>query len=883
MPLSPGTKLGQYEIVESVGAGGMGEVYRARDTKLGRDVAIKVLPDKFAQDKERLDRFEREARLLAQLNHSNIATLHGLEESDGRQFLVMELVEGETLAERIAKGPIPIDEAIPLFIQVAEGIEAAHEKGIIHRDLKPANIKIGPDGKPKILDFGLAKALAGEVVVQDLSQSPTLTRDATETGVLLGTAPYMSPEQARGKEVDRRTDIWSFGCVLFEALSGSVAFLGDTTSDTLAAVLGGEPDWSALPEEAPSLIRSLLRRCLEKELHERLRDAWDIRIQIEEALKEAHSKPLVVTPRKARARAVPWIVVVLSAFLIGGLTVRMLTGPGQPPSSSPIRFVINLPPESRFQTRGSPPIVVSPDGHNVVFAAMESGRSRLYLRELDEFMATPLAGTEDARSPFFSPDGEWVGFFARGELQKVALAGGPASTICGTAYLSYGASWGMDDTILFATSGFSGLLRVSANGGTPHEITKPDSERGERQHSWPHFLPDGKTVLFNAQTSEGPRLAVLSLEDLSWRALLPGSGQAQYVPTGHLLYAESGLLLAVPFNISSLETTGSPTPVLDSIYTPVAGVPYFSVSHNGSLVYIVGSVTAEENALVWVDRLGQAAALSDDREVYRNPRLSRDGRRVAVTLGSDVGYQDIWVYDLERGGRTRLTTGGGYIWPFWTGDDARIIFTSKEDLYWTAADGSGEVEPLLIREHPQFPGSSSPRGILAFYEIHPDTRRDIWVLPLEGERIPLPFLVTVFDERTPVFSPDGRWLAYTSNEEGRDEVYVRPYPGPGAKWKISTDGGEEPVWSAEGHELFYRHGNEMMVVAVDTEPVFSRRKPQHLFEADYDVDPRRGVNYDVSPDVQRFVMIQSEEEAVPRQFHVVLNWAEELERLVPTE
>ena len=897
MPLTPGTKLGQYKVVEAIGKGGMGEVYRARDTKLGRDVAIKVLPEEFARDKERLDRFEREARLLAQLNHSNIATLYGLEEHDGQQFIVMELVEGETLAERIAKGSIPVDEAIPLFIQIAEGLEAAHEKAIIHRDLKPANIKIGEDGKPKILDFGLAKALAGEAVVQDLSQSPTLTRDATETGVLLGTAPYMSPEQARGKTVDKRTDVWAFGCCLYEALTGKAAFVGETVSDTIGKILEREPDWQALPAGVPALVRSLLRRSLQKVLTRRLQDIGDARIEIEESMAEP-ADSLAPVVQRSRWRTAPWVFLglITVAFLI--LLVGLWRG--TPVEEAPMRFNIQLSPDQPISRVGQA-VALSPGGGRLAYAAELGERlqqhygaleTQIYLRSFDQVEPRSLPGTEGVvASVFFSPDGQWLGFADRGGLKKISSAGGAAVSLA-DGWLIQGASWGPDDTIIFNRLG-RGLWRISASGGTPEQITIPEAEN--ESHRYPQFLPDGKAVLFSA----GPigrfdeaDIVVQSLATGERKVLHRGGYYPHYVPTGHLVFLHNGSLFAAPFDVDRLEVTALPRRILEHVWSdPQRGSANFALSQTGTLVYEPrGEEGALQRALIWVDREGQEELLAAELGAYHKPRISPDGSHVAVSV--DSGNWDVWIYDLARETSSRLTfdpaTDRRQVW---TPDGQRVVFSSRRNggvrnLFWKAADGTGMVERLTTSDYSQIAHSWSRDGkTLVFEQQNPETVQDLYVLSMDGERSSKPLLQTEFTEDRPAISPDGRWIAYRSNESGRFEIYVRPFPNvEDGKWMISTDGGISPVWGPHGREIFYRSLDDgaMIVARVQTEPTFTVETPVVLFTGSYYRSGDR--NYDISPDGRRFLMLKEVgQTADPETLVVVLNWFEELKRLVPTD
>ncbi len=886
-----GKTISHYKVIEKIGQGGMGEVYRASDTKLNRDVALKVLPKQFTQDPQRLARFEREAKLLASLNHPNIAAIYGLEEADGVRFLALELVPGDTLQERVAKGRVPLEEALEICRQIVEGMEAAHENGVIHRDLKPANVKVTPAGKVKILDFGLAKAFEAEPPVTDISQSPTLTEEMTRAGVILGTAAYMSPEQAKGEAVDKRADIFAFGAVLYELLTSKRAFQGDTITETIAAVLKSEPDWEKLPENTPWRIQELLRRCLQKAVRDRLDGIANVRIEIKLALED----PTAVSPTGAARVVQPtrrlWAMavgLVVLALVVGGMATWLFIQPSSPEQSLS-RFVIRLPPPIVLRSGNSNALAISPDGRNFVYRGVWEGRTRLYLRSLDEVVDKPIPGTEGVTgNAFFSPDGKSIGFFANNKLKKTSLAGGSPITLCDALSSGRSGDW-FEDTIVFAATLPTGqaLYQVSANGGEPEMLATVNLDAGEGAYTNPDFLPDGKDFLFNIRLDTGHQTALLSLETGEQKVLLENARQARYLSTGHLLYEQSrtGNLMVVPFDLAALEVTGDSVPVVQGVrQIPVGSVDY-AISDNGTLVYVPSTSTGGFNlTLVWVDRQGQATPLIEDRNVYNRPRLSPDGQRVAVGARSGAN-PDIWIYDIGPGTRMRLTVEGNNFSPVWTPDGTRVTFSSTrdgpQDLYWKPADGSGQAELLLNMNSLNIltPTSWSPDSeSLAFYEVNPASARDIWALPREGDA--LPFVATAFNERAPMFSPDGRWLAYVSDESGRDEIYVQPYPGPGGKWPISAEGGTEPHWSADGRELFYRLGDKMMVVEVQSEPAFTSGRPQLVFEGPY-VLGNSVANYDISPDGQRFLMIK-EEEGQQDQINVVLNWFEELKRLVPT-
>jgi eukaryotic-like serine/threonine-protein kinase len=874
-----GKRLGSYQIISMVGAGGMGEVYRARDTKLGRDVALKILPRSYANDPERLARFQREARLLASLNHPNIATIHGLERSGDVHYLVMELIPGRTLAERLAKGAIPLDECLKVARQIAEALETAHEKGIIHRDLKPVNVKLTPENLVKVLDFGLAKAFAGEADT-DLTQS-LLT--LSEEGRIVGTPSYMSPEQARGQAVDKQTDIWAFGCVFYEMLTGQQAFRGKTLTDTLAAVLERDVDWHALPAETPAKVRDLLRRCIQKDVNRRMRDIGDARIEIEEAL-SGTVEAGTVSVQKNWMRPLPLVgfpaIVVIVLLIVIGFLIRAT----RPPTRAITRLVVTLSPTDQLLGGG---IALSPDGSRLVYVARQGGMgARLYLRAIDHFEATPILGTEGANEPFFSPDGQSVGFHANGELMKVSLSGGAPLTLCKASALR-GATWGSDDTIIFAPSTGSGLYRVSAGGGSPTPLILPDQNKGESSYRWPAILPGGEALLFTIWGGADRRIGVLSLKTGERRVLVQGGSYPQYLPSGHLVYAREGGLLAVPFDLRQLAVTGPPVSVLEGVQmNPVNGFVALSTSADGSLAYLPGVSGAGELTLLWVDRKGAAQALPTPSRGYSGPQLSPDGKRLAVGItGTNPG---LWIYELARGTLTRLTTSILAPYQIWTSDGKRITFRSALgnpfNLDWMPVDGSGVEERLITGEGLPIPGSWSPDGqVLAFSEQNPTTGWDIWVLKLEGNRKPQPFLRTPSNEDAPIFSPDGRWLAYQSDESGRNEIYIRPFPSPGGRWQISTEGGTEPLWARIGQELFYRNGDKMMAVTIETKPNFTAAKPKLLFKGNYVVGPFSfRPNYDVSADGQRFLMVKAaEQQQAVSEIKLVLNWSEELKHLAP--
>ena len=911
MALSPGSQVGTLKILALLGVGGMGEVYLAQDARLGRDVAVKVIPDAFAHDPERRSRFQREARVLASLNHPNIATLYGLTEVGDRTVLEMEFVPGENLAERLQRGSLTTDEALPVFDQIAQALEAAHERGIIHRDLKPANIRITADGRVKVLDFGLAKVFDADSsgVGSATELQLNVTSSQSQPGTILGTARYMSPEQARGLPLDRRSDIWSFGCVLYEALAGKPAFAADTATDTLAAILKEEPDWNALL--VPAALQRLARRCLRKELHARLRDIADARIEIEELRQESAAMRSISAPSRSTAPRRRFATV----SALGALALLLLSvgawrffARRESTAALPLRVTVPVPAEQRLAVGPASPITISSDGRYLVYAAMQPGsRTQLFLRPLDKFDASPLAGTEGATAPFFSQDGNWIGFYAAGALQKVSLQGGEPLRICDAPPVS-GAVWRGDGTIIFGTTlAGDGLWRVSAAGGKPERLTQPDAARKEQHHLYPQTLPENQSLIFVVKTDQGSSAALLSIDDRSWRSLphiRPSTGGVRYVSTRHLIVPQAGGLVAVAFDDDRGETSGSPFPVVERIATSPDSGPTFAVSDNGTLVYAAGRPGSPTRTVRLVDREGRAAAVFDRPAAYAQPRFSPDGRWLAMAIESEAGA-DVWLHDLQRGTRTRLTTGASASFPIWAPDATRVAFHAARPGPWTLysrlADGSQPAEPLLTRSrpdpiaawsrdpaeavlpgfapmlsgaNPQYPMSWTPDGqTIVFTERKANGERDIWVLEKGGD--PTPFLVTPADESSPALSADGHWLAYVSDESGRGEVYIQPYPGPGGRWLISTAGGTDPVWAPDGRELYYLQDDQLMAVAIHTTQTVNAGTPRRLFEGRYERSDI-GRNYDLSPDGKRFVMIRSDEPGGTTQVNVVVNWLSEL-------
>jgi eukaryotic-like serine/threonine-protein kinase len=884
-----GRTIGHYQVASKLGEGGMGEVYRARDIRLNRDVAIKVLSDAFASDRDRLARFEREAQLLAALNHPRIATIYGFEEANGVRALAMELVEGPTLAERTAAGPMGIPETLALAREIAEGLEYAHERGIIHRDLKPANVKVTPEGSVKILDFGLAKAIEPTTSGANLANSPTISVAGTQAGVLLGTAAYMSPEQARGHVADRRADIWAFGCVIYEMLTGRQPFAGATLTDVLAAIVTRDPEWDRLPADLSPRVSNLLRRCLRKDPRDRLRDIGDARLEIEDAQLAPIGPATSVI--KAPAPRWAWLMPALGGLVVGAVAAGVVFGSRRdvaPTTRVPTRLQAKLPEKTSLSLSRGSSIALSPDGSTLVYLANAGGQPQLFTRALNRLESTPLPGTEGATNPFFSPDGKWIGFFAGGRLRKVALSGGQPVTLC-EAPNPRGEAWSVDDFIYFTPTSGSGVWRVSAMGGAPEEVTR--RQKGELSHRWPQALPDGKTILFTVWNDTGFETAQVVAQSVATgerRTVLTGGSYARYLPggdgttSGYLIYARASGLLAAPFDVGRLQVTATPVPVLDNVVTNLSGGAHFSVSPAGSLTYVGGGMAEAARAIAIVDRNGTGRTLTTIRGMSLYYQVSPDGKRL-VRSNPAGPNRDIWVHDLERGTATRLTYGDNSSRPIWTPDGKRIAFSAglpDANIFWKLADGTGSDERLTKSPHTQFAGAFSPDGkLLVYVENHPASGSDIWVLPMEGDRTPRPFLQTPFVENEVALSPDGHWLAYQSNESGRYEIYVQPFPSGGRKIQVSTEGGGTAQWSRNGREIFYRSQNRMMAVALRFPAVegvsdVEVEKPRVLFEGGYEPV------FSLTPD-ERFVMIRNlTDDFAPTEVQVVLDWIADLQSSV---
>jgi len=883
--VGPGSQIGTFQIEKELGRGAMGVVYLARDTKLDRSVAIKSLPSEVMANPKARSRFSREARVLASLNHPNIATIYDeFEEVEGVRYLVLEYVPGQTLAERVAKSRLKLEESLSIALQIAEAVAAAHDRDVIHRDLKPGNIKITPEGKVKVLDFGLAKAVGGRAVDQQST--------VTEPGRVIGTPAYMSPEQARGKTTDKRGDIWSFGCILYEMLTSRIPFRGETISDTLANILQTEPDWQALPESTPANIRSLLRHCLAKEPNRRLQHMGDAVLEIDETRTLPAYESGITRPASSKARRSSWRLA--GACGLAGLIVGLIVCglfPGRPaapslPKSSPssiLRATINLPEDQVLgcfpssSLGGSlPAFDLSPDGSQLVYAAEIDGRTQLYLRLTDQFEAKPIPGTGGASSPFFSHDGQSVGYFVDQKLTVVSLRGGEPITVCEANMISSG-SWGDDGMIYFTGQG--GLSRVSGEGSDSESLgTSSDPIEGR----YPQVLPGGEAVL----VTSGRGAMHVSLATMEKTLLVPDVLYARYVSTGHLVYVRAGAIEAVPFDLGTLKKTGSSAPVvpnilLDSVY----GVAQYAFSNNGLLVYAPGSDTGR-TVPVWVDRQGIEEPLNMPAQNYGMFKLSPNGKRLAITV-AEV-RSNIHIYDVATGMGNKLTLEGDNFAPVWTPDGEHVTFSRRmkgeENMHILCqrADGSGETKLLHSSQHGLSPFSWSSDGkLLAFVLWDYPNAFDIWVLSRGEDPEPKLILGKEARELFPAFSPDpsSQWIAYTSDREGMWQVYVQPYPDMDRPTLISFGLGEMPIWSSKGDELFYRSNNKWVVASISTEPEFIVHKREVRFEGDYlNVG---GVSYDVAPDGRLLVLKPQHDSSEVRELCVVNNWFEELKQKAP--
>ena len=880
----------------------MGVVWKALDTSLDREVAIKVLPDDFATDPDRLARFEREAKLLATLNHPNIAAVYGLHqapsigaEQTGLRFIAMELVDGETLADRLGRSGLSFEDTLQVGKQIAEALEAAHDRGIVHRDLKPANVKVRPDGTVKILDFGLARAVSNEPVIGSGPETPTVTA-GTKPGIILGTAPYMSPEQARGKPIDKRTDIWAMGCVLYECLAGRRPFNGESTTDVLAEIVTRQPDFDSLPRAAPGFLVRLLRRCLEKDPRRRLRDAGELRVALEEFQSNPDSAildmaPIPTAPGLSLRSILPWALVALLGVwlgltLIGKSDRADVVTPGVSSWSIalPARSSV-APPRPGGLFDHSRTIAISRDGSRIAFSVRdEGGVAQLYLKA-GAAVPQAIEGTLNGRGPFFSPDGKWLGFHDNDDhsIYKVALAGGSPQKICAIGRaISFDATWAPDGkSIVFATD--DGLWWVSADGGSPEQLTEPDGERGEVGHHAPRFTADGRGVFFTVSVTPQTHLALYSLETGDWETVIQDAALGVPIQPDQIVFARSGELYAAPYDGREHRLTGSVVPVLQNIETtPGLGgmvLTQFDISRTGTLVYAPAAATEVDDRLLWVNLSGHETVITEGPGTWVHPRLSPDGRRISLDIHSSSGMRDVYIFDLSRGQLRPLTTTGTTWESEWRPDGERIAILSgapagQWSLFWVRSDFSGPPE-LLYRSTHAVPANWTPNGsTLLFHEL---VEGGIWKLSPEDDGNVEIVLRTSANERFPDLSPDGKWIAFVADESGRPEVFVQSFPDLGPRHKISIDGGTEPRWSRDGRQLFLRQRDQMLVVDVDQEPRFHAGLPRVLFTGQYDAAAASGhQHYDISHDGRKFLMIKHGESAGPAEVRVVLNWFEEL-------
>jgi len=886
MAILPGKTVGPYQILSAIGAGGMGEVYKARDTRLDRTVAIKVLSAHLADRADLRERFDREAKTIAGLNHPHICTLYDIGHQDGTDYLVMEYLEGETLADRLKRGPLPMEQVLQYAIEISDALDKAHRNGVTHRDLKPGNIMLTKSGT-KLLDFGLAKLQQEAKPATPFSELPTIQGGETAEGTILGTLQYMAPEQVEARPVDARTDIFAFGAVVYEMATGKKAFEGRSQASLIAKILETDPPpISSLQPVTPPALDRLVKKCMAKEPEKRWQAASDICDELKRIAEPGQGPQAAMAVSRGIAKSgvrerLGWLVAAVAILVAVALAAAVIYLRQPSAELKVVHFAVASPETQNLPLNGLGPnfFSVSPDGSKVAFVADDAtGRSQLWLRNFDSPTAQPLPGTEDAWGPFWSPDGRFVAFTA-GSLKKVPATGGPAETIT-ASQANFGGTWNRDGVILISTGPGSPILRVPSAGGSPTPVTSLDASQQALGHAWPYFLPDGKHFLYTIDTSnpENSGIYVGSLDSKDTKLILKAHSSALYAPPGYLLFSRAGTLFAQPFDADRLELKGDAIPMAEGVqFNSANGKAAIAVSGNGLLAYRLVP-TAAQNKLVWVDRKGTEQPLAAPPHAYRNPRLSPDGQRVAVTI-DELGTQE-WLLDTSRGTLTRLTFEGSYNGALaWTPDGKRVSFGSDRagprNLFWQLADGSGGVERLVTSDRQQVASSWSPDGqTLAFEQSNPGTGFDLFVYRL-GDRKVETFLQTRFNEIAPKFSPDSRWLAYVSDESGRNEVYVQPYPGPGGKWQVSTDGGAEPVWARNG-ELFYRNGDKMMAVATNTKANFSADTPKVLFEghyATYNTMPA----YDVTPDGQRFLLAKTAEQG-PQEISVVLNWTEELKQ-----
>jgi serine/threonine-protein kinase len=873
--LAPGTRFGPYEISAQIGEGGMGEVYRATDTTLPRQVAIKVLPAGVASDPDRLARFDREARTLATLNHPNIAAIYGVERGAGALAIVMELVEGPTLADRIEPGPIPVDDALAIARQIADALEAAHEQGIVHRDLKPANIKLSRNGTVKVLDFGLAKTMTPAVAPTLSSAVPTVTSSGrTEVGTVLGTTAYMSPEQAKGLAVDQRGDVWAFACVLYEMLTGRRAFSGTTTADTIAAILERDVDWSYLPASTPASVRTLLRRALAKDPRRRLHHIADARLELE----DAHATP---TGDTTESRRVLWLWIAIATVALFAMVVSAwrLSSASPPAVTSPMAR-LSFVPEPPLSTDAIGVLAMSPGGEHIAYVAGKE--NQIYVRDIDRFDARALPGTDDADMLAFSPDGQWIAFQANSKVKKVALAGGAPIIVADTAE-GRGIGWESNESLLFGPGRVTAIWRVSASGGAPQAVTKV--QPGENSESQPEGLPGGQAILYRADSITTHQIYAQSLVTGQPHFIDRGSNP-HYLRSGHIAYVQDGTLVVAPFDLARLEKTGRQTVVATDLREMGNGTAQVAVSQTGSFAYVPAASGGRRNTLVWVDASGAEQPTTMTGEPFLMPRLSPDLQRLVVHLGSATapqgGGEDLWMYDLASNRRSRLSFDGASTFPLWEpGGGSRLIVSSRQSggsfqVLMKTLDGTAPDTPIVSERGTNYPLSWSPDGrLVAIVSVDPDTATDIWLVTLGASPTWRPFVQTRFREGAPTFSSGGQLIAYVSDQTGRAEIYVKPVAG-GVDVPVSIDGGTEPLFARGVPTLFYRHGDEMLAVDVTAGPPITVGTPRVVFKRAYERSDGVWPNYDVTPDGRRLLMIRSTAQEAPSRVNVVLNWLDDL-------
>jgi Tol biopolymer transport system component len=873
MSLPNGTRIGMYEIVAPLGAGGMGEVYRARDSKLGREVAIKIVPDQFASDRERVARFEREARTLASLNHPHIAQIYGLEQSPNTAALVMELVEGEDLSQRIAQGPIPIDEALAIARQIADALDAAHGQGIVHRDLKPANIKVREDGTVKVLDFGLAKPVEGP----GPASGATITSPAMSMpGVILGTAAYMAPEQAKGRPVDKRADIWAFGCVLYEMVTGRRAFAGEDISETIASILRSEPEWAGVPAS----ITPLLVSCLQKDPRQRLRDIGDVRL-----LDRAPTGATPVTPPSTSIAARVLAAVSIVALLISGAMLWRARQTGAESTTAPLRMTLRFPADSPLQLASAQPsLAVAPDGRTLAYTASGPEGSQLWTYSLDAFEPRPLAGTGGARYVIFSPDGRDLAFFAGNQLKRMPVAGGTVTVLC-QALFAFGGTWTDRDEIVFMAAGFGdkgtdpGLWRVAAGGGEKRQVLAG-------VFSYPDALPGGRLVVAsadtpNARTTSELDIVTVDVDSGDVRPLIAGGAFPRYAASGHVLFLRNGAIVAAPIDVAARTASDQSVAVIPDVFmNPAIASGNFAISAAGTLAYAPASAANFNRSLVWIDAMGERTAVTEERRFFEWPRVSPDGQQIAVSV---AGWRDsVWLFDRGRGALTELTTGDvDGITPVWTPDGKRVVFSSYltsggRNLRWMAADGSGAPESLSNSGLLERPNTWTPDGQTLIYDVRSAQSTDLWTLTLDAARTTRPLLATRFNEMHAALSPNGQWMAYASDLSGKSEIYLTRFPSVDGRTQVSTAGGRAAVWARDGRRLYYRSlaGDEIMAVevAAGAAPVLS--KPVAIARLPR-VQVTRG-HFDVMPDGRLLVVDNESAGDTTEELRVVVNWFDEL-------